>query len=322
MNCSIVIPVYNSEETLQELVKRLRNVLPDLCAEYEIILVNDGSHDRSWQVVSQLSSQYDRLQGINLMRNYGQHNAVLCGIRSAKYEVIVTLDDDLQHPPEEIHKLLDKLAQGYDVVYGIPEKLPHSWWRNGFSVLTKRALSYVMGVKNIHDFASFRAFRTDLRKAFETYRNPNVVVDVLLSWGTTNFTTVTVEEHPRPAGQSNYNFYKLFQYTMVVLTSFSTVPLRFASMLGFVFTFFGVAVFLYVVAVYFLLGSNPGFPFLASIIAIFSGSQLFALGIFGEYLARIFDRSMDHPAYVIEATSGEKSEIGTQTNTVPVNFSL
>ena len=322
MNCSIVIPVYNSEETLQELVKRLRNVLPGLCAEYEIILINDGSHDRSWQVVSQLSSQYERLQGINLMRNYGQHNAVLCGIRAARYEVIVTLDDDLQHPPEEIHKLLDRLAQGYDVVYGVPEKLPHSWWRNGFSVLTKRALSYVMGVKNIHDFASFRAFRTDLRKAFETYRNPNVVVDVLLSWGTTNFTTVTVEEHPRPAGQSNYNFYKLFQYTMVVLTSFSTVPLRFASMLGFVFTFFGVAVFLYVVAIYFLLGSNPGFPFLASIIAIFSGSQLFALGIFGEYLARIFDRSMDHPAYVIEATTGERSEIGEQTNTVPVNFSL
>ncbi len=321
-NCSIVIPVYNSEETLEELIERLQNVLPQLCSDYEIILVNDGSQDHSWQVISQLSNQYEQLQGINLMRNYGQHNALLCGIRTARYEVIITLDDDLQHPPEEIHKLLAKLSEGYDVVYGVPEKLPHSWWRNGFSVLTKRALSYVMGVKNIHDFASFRAFRTGLRKAFETYRNPNVVVDVLLSWGTTNFTTVTVQEQPRAVGQSNYNFYKLFQYTMVVLTSFSTVPLRFASMLGFVFTFFGVAVFLYVVAVYFLLGSNPGFPFLASIIAIFSGSQLFALGIFGEYLARIFDRSMDHPAYVIEATTGERSEIRDQTNTVPVNFSL
>jgi undecaprenyl-phosphate 4-deoxy-4-formamido-L-arabinose transferase len=216
------------------------------------------------------------------------------------------MDDDLQHPPEEIHKLLETLDQGNDVVYGIPQKQTQVWWRNIFSVTMRRMLAYIMGVKNILDFASFRAFHTRLRGAFENYQNPNVILDVLLSWGTTRFANATVNEMPRSVGRSNYNFFKLVQYTMVVLTGFSTVPLRLTSMLGFLFTLIGMAVFLYVLGIYFLLGSIPGFPFLASIISIFSGMQFFALGIIGEYLARIFDRSMDRPAYVIGETAGEQ----------------
>jgi glycosyltransferase involved in cell wall biosynthesis len=305
---SIVVPVYNSAETLEELAARLANTLPGLSETYEVILVNDGSRDQSWEIICQLSSRYAWLSGINLMRNYGQHNALLCGIRQARYTITVTIDDDLQHPPEEIHKLLERLKQGNDVVYGIPEKMPHSWWRNAFSYLTKRLLSLVMGVKNVRDFAAFRAFRTQLRDAFTNYQNPNVILDVLLSWGTTRFTTVFVEEYPRPAGRSNYNFFKLFQYTMIVLTGFSTLPLRIASVIGFIFTIFGVVIFIYVLASYFVAGSIPGFPFMTSIIALFSGTQLFALGIIGEYLARIFDRSMDRPPYVIEEISSSKSQ--------------
>jgi len=304
-NLSIVIPVYNSEGSLHELTTRLAQVIPAICQEFEVILVNDGSRDHSWEVINDLSQIYPWIKGVNLRRNYGQHNATLCGIRAAHYEIIVTMDDDLQHPPEEIHKLLDKLYEGHDVVYGLPEKLPHSWWRNGFSFLIKRILAYTMGVKNIRDFAAFRAFRTSLRHAFETYQNPNVQIDVLLSWGTTRFSTVTVNEMPRAAGQSNYNFFRLFQYTMVVLTGFSTAPLRITSFVGFLFTFLGIAVFIYVLAIYFLVGSVPGFPFLASLISLFSGMQLFALGIIGEYLARVFDRSMDRPPYVIGETAGQ-----------------
>lgn len=298
-NLSIVIPVYNSESTLGDLVERLAKVLPSLAPAYEVILVNDGSRDRSWEIIDQLTQTYPWASGINLMRNYGQHNALLCGVRQARYEIIVTMDDDLQHPPEEIHKLLDILSQGNDVVYGIPHKQPQNWWRNIFSMIIRRLLAYVMGVKNIRDFASFRAFRAHLRGAFADYQNPNVVLDVLLAWGTTRFANAVVTEMPRTVGRSNYNFFKLVQYTMIVLTGFSTVPLRITSMLGFIFTFVGIAIFLYVLAIYFLVGSIPGFPFLASIISIFSGTQLFALGIMGEYLARIFDRSMDRPAYVV-----------------------
>ena len=297
--CSVVIPVYNSADTLEPLTKRLAQVLPQVASAYEVILVNDGSPDNSWQVICQLGQQFPWLRGLNLMRNYGQHNATLCGVRSARFEIIITMDDDLQHPPEEIPQLLAKLGEEYDVVYGIPFRRPHSWWRNWFSVIIKRVLAQVMGIPTIRDIGAFRAFHTRLRNAFADYCNPNVILDVLLSWSTSRFTVVTVDEKPREVGRSNYSFAKLFRVTMVVLTGFSTLPLRFASILGFGFTLFGIAVFLYVLAATLLSGSIPGFPFLASIIALFSGTQLFALGIIGEYLARIFDRSMDRPAYVI-----------------------
>lgn len=296
---SVVIPVYNSQDSLAQLIARLQGVLPEISSSYEVVLVNDGSRDNSWAVICAEVEQHPFVKGVNLMRNYGQHNAILCGIRQANMEVIITMDDDLQHLPEEIHKLLEKLDEGYDVVYGSPASLPHSLWRNLFSRFTKRTLAYAMGVRTIRDIGPFRAFRADLRDAFANYQNPSVIIDVLLSWGTSKFASVTVNEDTRQIGQSNYNFFKLFGVALEILTGFSTIPLRLASLLGFIFTLLGLAVFIYVVVVFLTAGSVPGFPFLASIIALFSGAQLFALGIFGEYLARIFDRNMDRPPYVI-----------------------
>src|SRR5262249_43646512 len=142
---SVVVPVYNSSGTLRELIRRLEEVLRSVAEAYEVILVNDGSADASWNVVTELTLSYPWVLGINLMRNYGQHNALLCGIRSAAYEVVVTLDDDLQHPPEEIPKLLAKLDEGYDVAYGKPKKEQHSTWRWAASRITKIALQGVMG---------------------------------------------------------------------------------------------------------------------------------------------------------------------------------
>ncbi len=296
---SVVIPVYNSELILPALVRRLIPSLEKITNDFEIVLVNDGSHDESWRVVSQLAKKNKRIVGINLMRNYGQHNALLCGIRSSKNEIVLTMDDDLQHPPEEIHKLIEKLHEGFDVVYGIPLKQVHEPWRNFFSWFTKAVLSKTLGIKSIKSISAFRAFRTELRKAFENFDSPNILIDALLTWGTNNFGTVEVKEEVRSVGHSNYTFRKLFQVAMLVLTGFSTLPLRIASAVGFFFTFFGGGVLIYVVARTFHEGSIPGFPFLASIVSIFSGVQLFTLGIFGEYLARIFNRSMNHPAYVI-----------------------
>jgi glycosyltransferase involved in cell wall biosynthesis len=296
---SAVIPVYRGELTLAELASRLEVVLARVSSEHEIILVNDGSPDSSWQVIETLCAGNPAVRGICLMRNYGQHNATLCGVRAARYEIILTLDDDLQHPPEEIPALLERLAEGWDVVYGVPHKRPHSWWRNFFSVFIKRTLSMVMGIANLRDIGSFRAFRSVLRQAFEGYQSPNVILDVLLSWGTTRFSAVPVREDPRGEGTSTYSFSRLSRVALTVLTAYSTRPLRIASLLGFAFTLFGLGVFIYVLGVYFFLGSIPGFPFLASLVALFSGMQLFALGIIGEYLARVFDRSMDRPTYVI-----------------------
>ncbi len=296
---SIVIPVFNSQEILPDLLERLDHVLPGLAYSYEVILVNDGSHDNSWRTICNIVEKYQYVHGIYLKRNYGQHNATLCGIRCARYSIIVTMDDDLQHSPEEIIHLLEKLIQGYDIVYGVTDLPTHTWWRIMMSKIIRYFLASTMGIPRIRDISAFRAFRAHLRDAFQDYRNPNVIVDVLLSWGTNRFTTVTVKDQPRYKGKSNYNFMKLVNYTMVILTGFSTKPLRVASTLGFAFTIFGMLVFLYVFIVYLFLGSIPGFPFLASIISIFSGIQLFSLGIIGEYIARIFDRSIDRPPYVI-----------------------
>src|SRR6476646_6918358 len=162
---SVVTPVYNGEGSVAELCRRLGEVLPRVAMQHEIILVNDGSRDRSWEVISELSSRSQAVRGLNLMRNYGQHNALLCGIRTAKYEIIVTMDDDLQHPPEEIPKLLAKLAEGYDVVYGTPVQDQHSFWRNRASQITKLALQGAMGVETARKVSAFRAFHTQVREA-------------------------------------------------------------------------------------------------------------------------------------------------------------
>ena len=303
---SVVVPVYNGEQTLRTLVARLAAALPSIADQFEVILVNDDSPDQSWPLIIALHEEYPFVHGIQLMRNYGQHNATLCGVRAAHYEIIVTMDDDLQHPPEEIHKLTEKLAQGYDVVYGYPTKLPHSFVRNFFSRATKRILAFVMGVKTVKEISAFRAFRAGLRRAFDNYQNAGVILDALLSWGTTRFTSVLVDEEPRTIGESNYNFIKLVHEAFLVLTGYSTAPLKLASYLGFSATIFGILSFLYVISSYFIRGSIDGFTFLASTILIFSGVQLFTLGIFGEYLARIFDRSMEQPTYVIGETTPNK----------------
>ena len=304
MNCSVVIPVYRGADTLSNLVFRLDAVLSKLDGDYEIILVNDCSPDASWEIINQLVAKYPRVRGVNLMRNYGQHNATLCGVREARFEIIVTMDDDLQHPPEEIPILLAELEKGYDVVYGAPRKLPQGFIRNLLTRVTKVLLARVMGVPSVRNISAFRAFRTRLRQAFTNFSSPTLTLDVLLSWGTSRFTSVQIDIDT-PERRSNYHFIMLVRAALLILTGYSTAPLRLASWIGFLMTLFGLGVFVYVIIIYFIAGSLPGFPFLASLISIFGGAQLFALGIMGEYLARMFERIMDRPPYVITAQIGD-----------------
>ncbi len=309
IDVSIVVPVYSSERSLPILVQRLHSALPAL--RFEVLLVNDGSRDGSWSVIRSLVAKDKAVRGLNLMRNYGQHNALLAGIRAARADVIVTMDDDLQHPPEEIAKLLAALSKGYDVVYGTPARPPHSAFRNISSWMTKLVLQKAIGAETARKVSAFRAFRTSLRKSFESYQSPFISIDVVLTWGTTKFSSVAVEHRPREIGKSNYTLRALLGHALTVATGFSTLPLRLASLLGFCFTFLGFVVLAYVVTVYLIHhGSVPGFPFLASIIAIFSGAQLFALGIIGEYLAKVHTRSMERPTYTVAEEVGVRAEAG------------
>ena len=303
MRVAVVVPVYRSERSLPLLVSRLAEVLPELTVDFEVVLVDDGSPDASWSVVQALTAEHPWVRGVRFMRNYGQHNALLCGIRAARYATIVTMDDDLQHPPEEIPRLLARLDEGYDVVYGAPQALQHGLLRNFASRVTKLVLQNAMGVDSASNVSAFRGFRRELREGFAAYQNAFVSLDVLLTWSTTRFAVVPVRHEERRIGESNYTVAKLVRHALNMMTGFSTLPLRLASIVGFAFTLFGIAVLLYAVGRYLVGGSMPGFPFLASIIAIFSGAQLFALGIIGEYLARMHTRMQERPTYVIRGTA-------------------
>jgi undecaprenyl-phosphate 4-deoxy-4-formamido-L-arabinose transferase len=180
------------------------------------------------------------------------------------------------------------------------------------SLTTKIALRNVVGAEIARQVSAFRAFRRQVTNAFRQYEGAFVSIDVLLTWGTNRFAAVKVQHEARKQGASGYTFRKLVTHSMNMMTGFSTVPLQFASIVGFLFTLFGAGVLFYVIGRYFLSGDAvPGFPFLASIIAIFSGAQLFALGIIGEYLARMHFRMMDRPSYAIREIIGTPRSEGT-----------
>jgi undecaprenyl-phosphate 4-deoxy-4-formamido-L-arabinose transferase len=303
---SVVVPVYNADHTIEMLVDRLVAVLRARGVPFEIILVNDGSRDQSWSHIQQFSRRHREIVGIDLMRNYGQHNALLCGIRAARHQIVVTLDDDLQQPPEEIPRLVEAVEAGLgDVVYGTPLREQHGLWRNMASRLVKAALKSALGAEMAPLVSTFRAFRTELRTAFERYQSPLISIDVLLSWATNRFAAVPVPRAARDRGRSAYNFRSLVRHSLNMATGFSVLPLQVATVVGFICMLFGAGVLVFVIVRYLIQGTTaPGFPFLASIIAIFAGAQLFALGIIGEYLGRMHLRTMERPPYAVRTRLG------------------
>jgi undecaprenyl-phosphate 4-deoxy-4-formamido-L-arabinose transferase len=207
--------------------------------------------------------------------------------------------------------LLGKLTDEFDVVYGTPAKETHEGWRNSSSQMTKLALKTAMGVDMARDASAFRAFRTRLRSAFAQYDSPYVSIDVLLTWGTSKFTSVAVRHEPRTIGKSNYNFAKLSRHALNMITGYSTLPLTIASLLGFATMLFGILILGYILGRYLIVGSIvPGFYFISSLICIFAGCQLLCLGILGEYIARIHVRLLNRPVYTVRdgntITSGDE----------------
>lgn len=300
---SIVIPAYRSEKSVGAVVERLLAVLPSVVPEYEIILVEDGSPDDTWGTLEALAAQHERVRAIRFMRNFGQHNALLCGVLHAQYNLCVTMDDDAQHPPEHIATLVAALGT-FDVVYGYPDEEQYSsLMRRLATQVTKLVLQPAMGREAAQHIAPFRLFRTEMRNAFQHFSGHYVNIDVLLTWGTSRFTRVPVRYAKRAVGQSNYTLPKLINHTLNLLTGFSTLPLRIASLIGIALTVFGALLMFYILVVRALLFGQyevPGFTFLASVISIFAGAQLFILGIMGEYLARMYFRVMEKPVFVIK----------------------
>ncbi len=216
-NISVIIPVYNSEKSLYELYIRLSSFLENSCNNHEIILIDDGSTDHSYIEMGKLHEVDNRVKAIGLDGNFGQQNALMCGLRHAKYETIVTMDDDLQHPPEEIIKLLNELGQGYDVVYGIPLNKKHSFYRNIGTKLTDGLFHIICGKPNGIRVSSFRAMRKHIVEAISIDNTSFVYISAITLKHTKNIGNVMVTHNERKFGKSNYN---MIQLTKVFLKLF------------------------------------------------------------------------------------------------------
>jgi glycosyltransferase involved in cell wall biosynthesis len=309
---SVVVPVYNGSASITELAERTSQTFGS-SETWELIFVVDGSPDDSWSIIEGLITRFPHVVGVDLFRNFGQHNAVLAGIRAARYDVVVTMDDDLQHRPETIPLLLAELRPNVDLVYGNSHEKEHTGWRNLTSRLAKAAMSVSIGGKMARDSGALRAFRTQLRDGFANVSDPYVSIDVLLSWVTTKYTTAATPMDQRPTGTSNYTVRKLFRHAINMVTGYSSQPLRLVTWMGFCLALFGLGTLAFVLVRVATSGSSvPGFAFLASLISILAGAQLFGLGVIGEYLGRMHFRSMQRPPYVIRETrrAPQNAEIG------------
>ena len=303
---SVLVPTYNSPETLLAVAERIRK-LPWFTPESEVVFIDDGNADKTWSILLEIARVHPFVRAIRLSRNVGQHAALLAGVREARHPVIATLDDDLQNPPEELAHLLKALTDDVDVVYGVPRKIKQPIWRSVASVAAKRLMQKALGFSSAVDISSFRVFRSQLRDGFNSDLGPGVSLDALLSWSTSRFTSVEVEHHERKTGKSNYNFWKLFRFMLDTVTGFSTVPLRFATGLGLTTIALSVGVLIWVLVRPLITGESvPGFPFLAATIAIFSGTQLLVLGVIGQYIGRMHFRVMNKPTYTIAERTESK----------------
>ncbi|GAT66495.1 glycosyltransferase family 2 protein [Planomonospora sp. ID91781] len=306
MSVSVVIPCYRSEITLPPLVTRLVSVLRDMSVRHEVILVVDGSPDGTWNVAESLARRIDVVRAIRLSRNYGQHNALVAGIREARFDVVVTMDDDLQHPPEQVPLLLAALeGDRLDLVYGVPHQEEHGFLRSLASRSVKTGMSRALGIRNAQKISAFRAFRTCLRDGFEDLSGPHASVDVALSWGTAQIGSVGVHMNDREVGESNYNVRMLVRHAVNMLLGYSTAPLRMASYLGFLTGIIGLLLG-GLVLWRFATGDTTvaGFTTITSMIAIFSSAQLISIGVLGEYIGRIHGGGLGRPTYVVRERVG------------------
>ena len=306
LGVSLVCPVYCSAQTLRILVNEICTSLNG-AYKFEILLIDDRSTDSSWLEILQISKENSAVRGIRLGRNVGQHGALLAGIRSARFDKIVTIDDDLQNPPSEVIKLVQALDSNGGVVYGVSEDVKQKLWRKASSVGAKQLFKKFLGFDSAVKISSFRAFETNLRDAFSGEIGPSVSIDSLLTWSTSTFCSIDVQHHPRLQGKSHYSFRKLVRFMIDTATGYSVVPLRLATTLGSIVTILGFVMFLWVTLRPLLTGvSVPGFPLLAASLAIFSGTQLLVLGILGEYIGKMHFRVMNKPSYVIVDSSEYK----------------
>lgn len=285
---SVVIPVYSGEHTLTELNDQLHSCFIENGLSFELIYVYDCGKDNSWEVLQKIKKSYKNIRVIRLYRNFGQHNAIICGIKYCLGDFIVTIDEDLQQKPNDIIKLIQKQQEkDYDVVYGKYGEPKHSSYRNISSLLLKNLLSFSM--PDMHkDYSAFRLIKVNIAKKTLEMNNSYTFLDGYLSWLTRNVTSVEVSHFERFAGVSSYNFKKLLLHTINILFTFSKLPIRILSTISFlVFFSFGLYATYLLIRKIVYNDLITGYSSTMIILGMGIGLILFGLGIIGEYLYRI-----------------------------------
>ena len=303
MKLSVIIPVYNSANSIVRLVQELEKTLSEKY-DLEIVLVNDGSQkDNSAEVCFGIAKNKSNVRFLDLSRNYGEHNAVMAGLNYCTGEAAVIIDDDFQNPPSEIIKLVDRLNDGFEVIFSYYKKKEHSFFRNLGSKLNDLIASILIGKpKNLY-LSSFKAINRFAIDEVIKYKGPYPYIDGLLLRFTRKYDTVLVAHNTRQEGKSGYTLHKLISLWLNMFTSFSLLPLRVATILGFIFAGIGL-----IGAIFFLLErvQSPNLPvgWASLIISLFiiSGVQLFAIGMIGEYLGRLFLKDSGNPQYIVRRT--------------------
>ena len=303
MILSIVIPVYNSEDILDELINQITLEIKkkiNLFEDYEIILVNDKSADSSWKKIKEIANNQKNVIGINLSKNFGQHNALMAGIKNSRGDFLITMDDDLQHPPNYIMEIINKLNQGFDVCYTKYENNKYSFFKKLGSAINDKVANIVLDKpKNIY-LSSYRGIKRNIINELKKFDGPYVYLDGIILNVTSNIGSINIKHNKRLKGNSGYSFKKLFSLWLKVFTNSSIFPLRMASVTGFIITI--VSLFFAVLLIIFKI-KNPeipqGWTSVATFIFFFSGVQLLALGIIGEYIGRIFINLNQKPQYII-----------------------
>ncbi len=313
---SLVVPVYRSAATLAELAARLHAVGRATAQPYELVFVDDGSPDDSWAVLAMLqAADPAHVVAVRLMRNFGQHNALMCGFRVARGQVLVTLDDDLQNPPEEIPKLLATLeAQQADLVYGRYDHKQHAAWRNLGSWLVNSFYRFVF--QSRITVSSFRAVRRELVESVLTYRGNFTFVDGLFAWNTQRVAETLVDHHPRRHGRTGYSLAKLATLGLNLWTNFSLAPLHLVTLTGCLLATAGFGTGLYYLIQYFANQITvSGYASTIVAVLVLGGAQLMALGVLSEYLGRLHLNVNRKPQYSVRTLLGSPAERTSPTTT-------
>ncbi|ALQ70913.1 glycosyltransferase family 2 protein [Bacillus cereus] len=312
---SVVVPMYFEEEVAQECYNRLKSVMLQNDINYEFVFVNDGSTDRTMEILSEIAANDYRTKIVNFARNFGHQVAVTAGIAAAKGDAIVIIDADLQDPPEVIPELIAKWEEGYEVVYAKRKQRKGETW---FKLLTAKYfykfLNYMSDIDIPKDTGDFRIIDRKVADVFNQMTERNRFIRGMMSWVGFRQTYVEYQRDERFAGETKYPLKKMIKFASDGIIAFSTKPLRIVMSLGLLSVLISIIVLLYTITVK-ILGhdTQTGWASIMVAITFFSGIQLFGLGIVGQYIARIYDESKNRPIYIVKETINIEQEETTQT---------